>query len=77
MNENYCVFLLMAAVIVLAALVTGFTHGFGGFLLYVAGLSLVTLLYWRFVVCRPRYVACGAFVGEFFGDRYYLLEGVV
>lgn len=77
MNENFAVFCLMLSMVVLAALVTGFTCGFGGFLLYVAGLSLVTLLWRRFVVCRPRVVACGAFVGEFLGDRYYLLEGVM
>lgn len=74
MNENFAVFLLMLTMVMLAALVTGFTCGFGGFLLYVTGLSLVTLLYRRFVVCRPRYVACGAFVGVYQGDRYYLLE---
>lgn len=74
MNERFFVFCLMACVIVFAALVTGFTCGFGGFLLYVAGLSLATWLWRRYVVCRRRVARRGAFVGNYMGGPCYLLE---
>lgn len=77
MNENFAVFCLMLALCIIAPCAYGFAFGFVAFLAVVAGLALVTLLWRRYVVCRPRVVACGAFVGEFLGDRYYLLEGVM
>lgn len=76
MNENFAVFCLMLSLCIVASCAYGFVFGFPVFLAVVAGLSLVTLLWCRFVVCRPRVARRGAFVGEFFGDRYYLLEGV-
>lgn len=76
MNEKFAVFCLMLSLCIVASCAYGFAFGFVAFLAVVAGLLLVTLLYWRSVVNRPRVVACGAFVGEFLGDRYYLLEGV-
>ena len=74
MNENFSVFCLMLAMLIIAALVTGFTYGFVGFLLYVAGVGSLAWLWHRYVVCRPRVVACGAYVGEYLGGPCYLLE---
>jgi len=75
MNElNYRVSLLMLCVLALALILVGVCYGFGAFVLASAGFALATWLWHRCVVCRPRVQAVGAYVGEFLGDRYYLME---
>lgn len=76
MNERFFVFCLMLALCIVAACAYGFVFGFAAFLAVVAGFVVAVMLWHRYVVCRPRYVARGAFVGEYLGSRYYLLEGV-
>jgi hypothetical protein len=77
MNEKFAVFWLMLCVMISAALVTGFTAGFGGFLLYVVGVVLVAWCYWRLVVSRPRVAPQRAFVGVYDGLSYYMDMEVV
>lgn len=55
----------------------GFVFGFIAFLGLLACCGLITWCYWRYVVSRPRVQACGAFVGEYLGDRYYCMEGAL
>jgi hypothetical protein len=77
MNVNFAVFWLMLFMLISAALVTGFTCGFGGFLAYVCGVSLVAYGYWRLVVNRPRVAPQRAFVGVYDGLSYYMDMEVV
>lgn len=72
MNENFAVFCLMLALCIIAPCAYGFAFGFVAFLAVVVGLSLVTLLWHRFVVCRPRVQRCGAFVGTYYGYDFYM-----
>ena len=72
MNENFAVFWLMLFMLASAALVTGFTAGFGGFLVYVCGCVLVAWCYGALVVNRPRVQAQRAFVGSYLGHNFYM-----
>lgn len=77
MNDlNFGVFCLIVSLLVVSSLVVGFTCGFGGFVLYVAVIGAFTWLYNWLVVSRPRYEPARAFVGTYYGERYYL-EGVM
>jgi hypothetical protein len=69
---NFIVFWLMLFMLASAALVTGFTAGFGGFLLYVVGVVLVAWCYWRLVVSSPRVEPAMAFVGSYLGQDFYM-----
>ena len=74
MNVNFAVFWLMLFALISAALVTGFTAGFGGFLLYVCGVALVAWCYWRMVVSRPRVQVVGVWEWRRFGSRVVYME---
>ena len=77
MNVNFAVFWLMLFMLASAALVTGFTAGFGGFLLYVCGIGAATWMYRALVVNRPRVAPQRAFVGVYDGLSYYMDMEVV
>lgn len=49
----------------------GVAFGFIVFLSLLCGVGLLAWCHWRYVVCRPRYVACGVFVGSYFGESFY------
>lgn len=72
MNEKFAVFCLMLSLCIVASCAYGFAFGFVAFLAVVAGFVVAVMLWRRFVVCRPRYVARGAFVGTYLGYDFYM-----